>query len=167
VDLIFFMQIRLLTLDEKIEIPTFDEIFRSELSDSEDDNDSSEDVEMVSEDEGLGPIRKRQRRNSRTKRREDTAWIERRNELLFDYSQFSYHATPSALIALELSWSMSRGDMQYVWWSTVSLSDALILDKIPRRDYVVKATELSRHIARISHSQNTPRDCLKVTFEKE
>lgn len=49
----------------------------------------------------------------------------------------------------------------------MALTDGFILEKMPRTDYVLKAAELSRHIARESVSSNTPRDCLKVNFEKE
>ncbi len=57
--------------------------------------------------------------------------------------------------------------MQYVWWTTVALTDAFVLEKLPRPEYIKKSAELSLHIAREAHSQQTPRDCLKVNFEKE
>ncbi|XP_035702462.1 cell division control protein 45 homolog [Folsomia candida] len=166
-------QIRILSLDGNFdEVPNFDDLFWSgEALDSDDDgNDDDSDIldngESDDEDGSRGRNPKR-RRNEHDKERRQMIWKQKRNELLFKYTQFGYYAPPSSLVALELSWAISRGDIQYVWWTTVALTDAFLLEKLPRSEYVQKSTELSLHIAREASSTETPRDCLKVNFEKD
>ncbi|OXA63828.1 Cell division control protein 45 [Folsomia candida] len=159
-------QIRILSLDGNFdEVPNFDDLFWSgEALDSDDDgNDDDSDIldkgesddEDGSQRRGRNPKR---RRNEHDKERRQMIWKQKRNELLFKYTQFGYYAPPSSLVALELSWAISRGDIQYVWWTTVALTDAFLLEKLPRSDL---------HIAREASSTETPRDCLKVNFEKD
>ncbi|OXA61446.1 Cell division control protein 45 [Folsomia candida] len=156
-------QIRILSLDDN-----FDEGLDSD--DDGDDDDESEIMDMGDSEDEDGSRRrgrKRKRRNEHDRERRRAVWKEKRNELLFEYTQFCYYAPPSSLVALELSWAISRGDIQYVWWTTVALTDALLLEKLPRSEYVQKSTELSLHIAREASTTETPRDCLKVNFEKD
>uniref|UniRef100_A0A2H1VKQ4 SFRICE_006297 n=1 Tax=Spodoptera frugiperda TaxID=7108 RepID=A0A2H1VKQ4_SPOFR len=91
-------QVRLVYKDSEENIPNFDDIFR--------DDEEEEDEEAGSGREGLEAMVE--------KRRERRAWEERRNTLMFNYTQFSYYGKPSACVAVELAWRVSR-----VWWGAV------------------------------------------------
>ncbi|XP_022831815.1 cell division control protein 45 homolog [Spodoptera litura] len=91
-------QVRLVYKDDEENIPNFDDIFR--------DDEEEEDEEAGSGREGLEAMVE--------KRRERRAWEERRNTLMFNYTQFSYYGKPSACVAVELSWRVSR-----VWWGAL------------------------------------------------
>ncbi|KAF9423985.1 hypothetical protein HW555_000694 [Spodoptera exigua] len=78
-------QVRLVYKDSEENIPNFDDIFR--------DDEEEEDEETGSGREGLEAMVE--------KRRERRAWEERRNTLMFNYTQFSYYGKPGARVTLE------------------------------------------------------------------
>ncbi len=104
-------QIRLLMgQDEDEGIPKYEDIFRDSDDEGDDEEDEGEDV--GSGDEGAAAnnkendsgaaINKRRRfdESAILKRRERRLWDEKRNQILFDYQQFSYFAKPTAIQVL-------------------------------------------------------------------
>ncbi|EMP40276.1 Cell division control protein 45 like protein, partial [Chelonia mydas] len=98
-------QIKLLVKqDDDLEIPAYDDIFRDE---EEDEDDSG------NESDGSEPSGKRKRFEEdimeRTmKRRQRREWEAHRREILFDYEQYEYHGTSSAMVMFDLAWIMSK-----------------------------------------------------------
>ncbi|XP_037302200.1 cell division control protein 45 homolog, partial [Manduca sexta] len=101
-------QVRLVYKDEEEDIPNFDDIFR----DDEDENEE----EVGEGREGLEALVER--------RRERKAWEEKRNTLMFNYTQFSYYGKPSACVALDVSWRLSRAGVAAAWCCGVALEAA-------------------------------------------
>ncbi|XP_037302990.1 cell division control protein 45 homolog [Manduca sexta] len=104
-------QVRLVYKDEEEDIPNFDDIFR----DDEDENEE----EVGEGREGLEALVER--------RRERKAWEEKRNTLMFNYTQFSYYGKPSACVALDVSWRLSRAGVAAAWCCGVALEAAAAL----------------------------------------
>ncbi|NWS42782.1 CDC45 protein, partial [Probosciger aterrimus] len=98
-------QIKLLVKqDDDLDVPAYDDIFRDE----EDEEEDSE-----NESDGSEPSEKRRRFEEdvieRTmKRRQRREWEARRREILFDYEQYEYHGTSSAMVMFDLAWIMSK-----------------------------------------------------------
>ncbi|XP_015272383.1 PREDICTED: cell division control protein 45 homolog [Gekko japonicus] len=117
-------QIKLLVKqDDDLEIPAYDDIFRDDEEDSGNESDGSE------------PSGKRQRFEEeiveRTmKRRQRREWEARRQEILFDYEQYEYHGTSSAMMMFDLAWIMSKDLNDMLWWAIVGLTDQWVHDKI-------------------------------------
>ncbi|XP_047999119.1 cell division control protein 45 homolog [Leguminivora glycinivorella] len=97
-------QVRLVYKDEEEKIPNFDDIFR--------DDEDEEEEEAEGGREGLEALVER--------RRARRAWEERRDTLMFNYTQFSYYGKPSALVALDLSWLVSRLGPREAWAGAVA-----------------------------------------------
>ncbi|KAJ0173343.1 hypothetical protein K1T71_011519 [Dendrolimus kikuchii] len=97
-------QVRLVYKDEEENIPNFDDIFRDDEDENEDEPETGrEGVEALVE-----------------RRRERRAWEERRNTLMFNYTQFSYYGKPSACVTMELAWRVSRCGCGAVWAGSVA-----------------------------------------------
>ncbi|XP_059054780.1 cell division control protein 45 homolog [Achroia grisella] len=99
-------QVRLVHKDSEENIPNFDDIFR--------DDEEEENEEQASGMEALEAMVE--------KRKERRAWEERRHTLMFNYTQFSYYGKPSAMVALEVSWRASRGGTGAHWAAAVALT---------------------------------------------
>ncbi|XP_042661624.1 cell division control protein 45 homolog isoform X4 [Tyto alba] len=120
-------QIKLLVKqDDDLDVPAYDDIFR-------DEEDEEEDLE--NESDGSEPSEKRRRFEEdvieRTmKRRQRREWEARRQEILFDYEQYEYHGTSSAMVMFDLAWIMSKDLNDMLWWAIVGLTDQWVQDKI-------------------------------------
>ncbi|PZC80648.1 hypothetical protein B5X24_HaOG214215 [Helicoverpa armigera] len=140
-------QVRLVYKDSEENIPNFDDIFRDEEEDEE--NEESE-----SGREGLEAMVER--------RRERRAWEERRNTLMFNYTQFSYYGKPSACIALELAWRMSRCGWGGVWAGSVAAAaGAALCRRAPAQAL------LDHHHLREHTPQEHDKTGCHVTLEKD
>ncbi|KAM4827192.1 cell division control protein 45 homolog [Thomomys bottae] len=160
-------QIKLLIKqDDDLEVPAYDDIFRDEAEDEElsrNDSDGSE------------PSEKRTRLEEeiveRTmKRRERREWEARRRDILFDYEQYEYHGTSSAMVMFDLAWMMSKDLNDMLWWAIVGLTDQWVQDKITQMKYVTDVGILQRHVSRHNHrnedEENTLSvDCTRISFE--
>ncbi|ETE63271.1 Cell division control protein 45-like protein, partial [Ophiophagus hannah] len=89
-------QVKLLVKqDDDLEIPSYDDIFREE-----------EEEDSGNESDGSEPAGKRRRFEEEVvertmKRRERREWEARRQEILFDYEQYEYHGTSSAMMIMK------------------------------------------------------------------
>ncbi|KAL8180305.1 UNVERIFIED_CONTAM: DNA replication initiation factor cdc45 [Gekko kuhli] len=157
-------QVKLLVKqDDDLEIPTYDDIFRDDEEDSGNESDGSE------------PSGKRQRFEEeiveRTmKRRQRREWEARRQEILFDYEQYEYHGTSSAMMMFDLAWIMSKDLNDMLWWAIVGLTDQWVHDKITQMKYVTDIGALQRHVSRHNHRNGDEEnslsiDCMRIAFE--
>ncbi|XP_040859450.1 cell division control protein 45 homolog [Ochotona curzoniae] len=163
-------QIKLLIKqDDDLEVPAYEEIFRD---DEEDEEHSGED----SDDQGAEePSGKRLRLEEEiiertTKRRQRREWEARRRDILFDYEQYEYHGTSSAMVMFDLAWTMSKDLNDMLWWAIVGLTDQWVQDKITQMKYVTDVGILQRHVSRHNHrnedEENTLSvDCTRISFE--
>ncbi|XP_069921973.1 cell division control protein 45 homolog [Oryctolagus cuniculus] len=163
-------QIKLLVKqDDDLEVPAYDEIFCDEEEDEEHSGSGSED------DDGSEPSGKRTRLEEeileRTlKRRQRREWEARRRDILFDYEQYEYHGTSSAMVMFDLAWMMSKDLNDMLWWAIVGLTDQWVQDKITQMKYVTDVGVLQRHVSRHNHrnedEENTLSvDCTRISFE--
>ncbi|XP_007196319.2 cell division control protein 45 homolog [Balaenoptera acutorostrata] len=161
-------QIKLLIKqDDDLEVPAYDDIFRDEEEDKEHSGNES--------DEGSEPSEKRtrleeeiaERTLTRRKRRE---WEARRRDILFDYEQYEYHGTSSAMVMFDLAWMMSKDLSDMLWWAIVGLTDQWVQDKITQMKYVTDVGILQRHVSRHNHRHEDEEhalsvDCMRISFE--
>ncbi|KAM9194131.1 cell division control protein 45 homolog [Dugong dugon] len=160
-------QIKLLIKqDDDLEVPAYDDIFRDE----EEDEDHS-----GNESDGSEPSEKRTRLEEEVleqtmKRKQRRAWEARRREILFDYEQYEYHGTSSAMVMFDLAWMMSKDLNDMLWWAIVGLTDQWVQDKITQMKYVTDVGILQRHVSRHNHRNEDEEhtlsvDCTRITFE--
>ncbi|XP_066111103.1 cell division control protein 45 homolog isoform X2 [Saccopteryx bilineata] len=144
-------QIKLLIKqDDDLEIPSYDDIFRDE----EEDEEYSEDEK----DDGSEPSEKRTRLEEEImaqtmKRRERRDWKARRRDILFEYEQYEYHGTSSAMVMFDLAWMMSKDLNDMLWMK-----------------YVTDVGILQRHVSRHNHRDEDEEnalsvDCMRISFE--
>ncbi|MGH0172460.1 UNVERIFIED_CONTAM: hypothetical protein FKN15_071507 [Acipenser sinensis] len=125
-------QIKLLIKqDDDLGIPSYDDIFRDDEEEGEDGDDSGNESEGGSEPSGK----------------------RRRREILFDYEQYEYHGTSSALVMFELAWVMSKDS-----------KDMLCMK------YVTDVGTLQRHVSRHNHRNEDEEnslsiDCMRISFD--
>uniref|UniRef100_A0A2K5RK40 Cell division cycle 45 n=1 Tax=Cebus imitator TaxID=2715852 RepID=A0A2K5RK40_CEBIM len=144
-------QIKLLIKqDDDLEVPAYEDIFRDE-EDSGSDSDGSE------------PSEKRTRL-------EEVCLGFLQRDILFDYEQYEYHGTSSAMVMFELAWTLSKDLNDMLWWAIVGLTDQWVQDKITQMKYVTDVGVLQRHVSRHNHrnedEENTLSvDCTRISFE--
>ncbi|XP_028341264.1 cell division control protein 45 homolog isoform X4 [Physeter macrocephalus] len=161
-------QIKLLIKqDDDLEVPAYDDIFRDEEEDKEHSGNES--------DEGSEPSEKRTRLEEEIaeqtlKRRKRREWEARRRDILFDYEQYEYHGTSSAMVMFDLAWMMSKDLSDMLWWAIVGLTDQWVQDKITQMKYVTDVGILQRHVSRHNHRHEDEEhalsvDCMRISFE--
>ncbi|XP_054448670.1 cell division control protein 45 homolog isoform X2 [Pteronotus mesoamericanus] len=163
-------QIKLLIKqDDDLEVPAYDDIFRDDEEDEEhsenEKDDGSEPSEKRTRLEGLEEIVART-----MKRRERREWEARRRDILFDYEQYEYHGTSSAMVMFDLAWMMSKDLNDMLWWAIVGLTDQWVQDKITQMKYVTDVGVLQRHVSRHNHRDEDEEnalsvDCMRISFE--
>ncbi|XP_026313457.1 cell division control protein 45 homolog [Hyposmocoma kahamanoa] len=146
-------QVRLVYKDDEENIPNFDEIFR-------DDEDQDEEEEIESGREGLEALVER--------RRARRAWEERRHTLMFNYTQFSYFGKPVACVVLDLAWRMSRCGWAVLWAASVAAcSHAALHRRAPAR-CLLDIDALHRYVAGGQRQTDAEIDtAAKVVLEKD
>ncbi|XP_069789784.1 cell division control protein 45 homolog isoform X5 [Narcine bancroftii] len=123
-------QIKLLIKqDDDLGVPAYDDLFRDD--DSEDSGNESEGSEPTGKRRRLDEVTMERRIDRRRQRRE---WEDHRcwflREILFEYEQFEYHGTSSAMVIFELAWVMSKDSNDMLWWAIIGLTDQWVHDKI-------------------------------------
>uniref|UniRef100_A0A3P9JFC8 CDC45 cell division cycle 45 homolog (S. cerevisiae) n=1 Tax=Oryzias latipes TaxID=8090 RepID=A0A3P9JFC8_ORYLA len=148
-------QIKLLIKqDDDLAVPSYDEIFRDEDEENEDDSGNES-------DEGSEPSGKP---NSKT------LFPFGRKEILFDYEQYEYHGTSAAMMVFELAWVLTKDTKDMLWWAIVGLTDQWVHDKITHMKYVTDVATMQRHVSRHSHRNEDEEnslsiDCMRISFE--
>ncbi|KAJ9591491.1 hypothetical protein L9F63_001977, partial [Diploptera punctata] len=169
-------QIKLLASSDDDEgVPDFEEIFKEE-SDEEDEEGS--DAGSGNEDDPEESHQAKRRRlgeEAILKRRERRLWEEKRDRLMFDYTQFSYYGRSSAVLIFELAWKLSKDNVDMLWYAIVGMTEQILLCKVENRQYVLETGNLQGHVARLGyqgeddeHEGSTQRKtALRITFDKE
>uniref|UniRef100_A0A8C4W9A5 Cell division cycle 45 n=1 Tax=Gopherus evgoodei TaxID=1825980 RepID=A0A8C4W9A5_9SAUR len=156
-------QIKLLVKqDDDFEIPAYDDIFRDEEEDEDDSGNESD----------------RSEPSGKRKRFEEvkSCYLSKhffppfRREILFDYEQYEYHGTSSAMVMFDLAWIMSKDLNDMLWWAIVGLTDQWVQDKITQMKYVTDIGTLQRHVSRHNHRNEDEEnslsiDCMRIAFE--
>ncbi len=146
-------QIKLLMRqDPRENIPAYDEIFRDD--DSDDASSEDEDEEEGDGDGGMGK-KKRFDEASILRRQERRRWLDRRNETLYHYQQFSYYGRSTAVLMYDLAFSMSRGDVNdLVWWAIVGMTEQYLFLKSENESHLNETGNLRNHVSRLN--KNVP-----------
>uniref|UniRef100_A0A2K6GBZ0 Cell division cycle 45 n=1 Tax=Propithecus coquereli TaxID=379532 RepID=A0A2K6GBZ0_PROCO len=185
-------QIKLLIKqDDDLEVPAYDDIFRDEEENEEHSgndkpsgSEPSEKRTRLEEEIVEQTRRQRQRREweARSSRGDHVTTAlgkgsglssgpkSDRTDILFDYEQYEYHGTSSAMVMFDLAWMMSKDLNDMLWWAIVGLTDQWVHDKITQMKYVTDVGILQRHVSRHNHrnedEENTLSvDCTRVSFE--
>ncbi|XP_018008865.1 cell division control protein 45 homolog [Hyalella azteca] len=150
-------QIRILgQLDDDEEVPAFGDVFRDdETSESEEEDEDG--VSRISE-------------SRLEKQRERRLWEQKRNKLLFDYSQFSYFAGSTATLMFELAWKLSKDTSDLLWLAIVSLSGEQLCSIREQHKLALCAADLNTHVARLHHTNHTDTTepaADTITFQKD
>ncbi|XP_075920400.1 cell division control protein 45 homolog [Petromyzon marinus] len=178
-------QVKLLVRkDDEVDVPAYDHIFRD--GDEVEEGDGGEGEGEEGRGQGGGdsgndseddrPSGKRRRFDEESllrridRRRERRAWEEKRQEILFEYEQFEYHGTSSALLLFELAWTMSKDSNDMLWWAIVGLTAQWLHDKITHAKYVSDVADLQRHVSRHNHRHDdedvrVSLDRMRITFQ--
>ncbi|EHB18375.1 CDC45-related protein [Heterocephalus glaber] len=162
-------QIKLLIKqDDDLEVPAYEDLFKDEEEDEE---------HLGNDSDGSEPSEKRTRLEEEIveqtrKRRERREWEARRRDILFDYEQYEYHGTSSAMVMFDLAWMLSKDLNDMLWWAIVGLTDQWVQDRITQMKYVTDVGILQRHVSRHNHrnedEENTLSvDCTRISFEYE
>ncbi|XP_041584952.1 cell division control protein 45 homolog isoform X3 [Vulpes lagopus] len=155
-------QIKLLIKqDDDLEVPAYDDIFRDDEEEEAEEHSGSE------SDNGSEPSKKRTRLEEEVvaqtmKRRQRREWEARRRDILFDYEQYEYHGTSSAMVMFDLAWMMSKDLNDMLWWAIVGLTGQM--------KYVTDVGILQRHVSRHNHRNQDEEhalsvDCTRISFE--
>ncbi|KRX74867.1 Cell division control protein 45 -like protein [Trichinella sp. T6] len=98
-------------------------------------------------------------------------WESRRNEIMFNYYQFSSYSMSSAMLLYKLICVLSLQSNDTLWCAIIGLSSQLVQDQIGIEQYTLWSTDLSQQLRRIRLNQrdhqNLPKDCLSITFQKD
>ncbi|GFG35678.1 hypothetical protein Cfor_11465 [Coptotermes formosanus] len=169
-------QIRLLSRAEDDEgIPDFEEIFQDE---SEEEGEGGSDADSAGEggaEESRQGKRRRLDEEAILKRRERRLWEEKRDRLMFDYTQFSYYGRSSAVIIFELAWKLSKDNTDLLWWAIVGVTEQILMGKVENQQYVLETGNLQGHVARLGYQGEALDDensihhktAIKITYDKD
>lgn len=168
-------QIRLLSKAEDDEgIPDFEEIFQDESEEEDEDGSNAGSGDEDGAEESRQAKRRRLGEEAILKRRERRLWEEKRDRLMFDYTQFNYYGRSSAVIMFELAWKLSKDNMDLLWWAIVGVTEQILLCKVENEQYVLETGNLQGHVARLGYQGEILDDnsthhktALKITYDKD
>ncbi|XP_055626266.1 cell division control protein 45 homolog [Toxorhynchites rutilus septentrionalis] len=164
------VQVRILGEPDNPEgIPKYETIF----VDSEDeDDDEDEDVDSSYEDNAAGTEKLdrvqciEQRLVKRRQRRE---WEQNSKKIMFEYTQFSYYASSSALTIFELAWRLSKDSVDLLWWAIVGVTEQFLLGKIESSAYTLVTDIIQSHVSRLNNkaTDQAIQTSVKINFEND
>jgi cell division control protein 45 len=170
------------------EIPHFDEIFRESDNESDDDDENedrendrneSDYDEDNSNDENNDPDNEQNRRSRPIshiekferrlkKNREKRDWENKRDKILFNYSQYSYYSRSSALTFFELAWQMSKDSIDLLWYAIIGITEQLLLGKIESSTYTLETQKIQSHVSRLINKLNeNSHTATRIAFEND
>ncbi|XP_054283737.1 cell division control protein 45 homolog isoform X1 [Macrosteles quadrilineatus] len=129
-------------------IPDFDDIFGNDDTDEE-VNSEEEEVDSETEGESRGAKRQRLNEASILRQRERRLWEEKRNRIMFDYTQFTYYGRSSAILMYELAWKLSKDNVDVLWWGIVGVTSQLVLRQVTVERYQSEIERITLHIGRL------------------
>ncbi|XP_046645795.1 cell division control protein 45 homolog [Daphnia pulicaria] len=168
-------------VNEKEDIPTYEDIFGNDDDDDDDEGSNPSDGEA----NGDGDDDEEEVRESKSKRqkldpaemvmrrREKRLWHEKRKEILFNYMQFSFYSSSTALLMFELAWKLSRDSNDLLWWAIIGVNEQQLLGKVESKTSVLDNGKLQSHMIRLAHlsqhggESTGTKDALYITHEKD
>lgn len=153
----------LMNPDDDFDIPSYEDVFRDDESDSEDSGAESDSSEPTGKRRRFDEEALERRLNRRQERRN---WEDKRSKILFDYEEFSYYGSSTAVVMYNLAWKKSKDTNDLLWWAIIGLTDQLVHKKIDREKYVSDVTELNRHVARHNHRGEDEENTVSVNSMK-
>ncbi|XP_041782502.1 cell division control protein 45 homolog [Anopheles merus] len=175
-------QVRILgEMNRNENIPAFEDIFQDSDNESGDEDEEDDDDAGYNEDGGGSdsdggggapkPANNRiQRIEQRLlRRREHKAWQERRLTLMFEYAQYAYYGSSSALSIFELAWRMSKDSLDLLWWAIVGVTEQKLLGKVESASYTLLIEKLQSHVSRLTNkaSDQAIQTSVKIVFESD
>lgn len=155
---------------EEDNIPSFEAIFRESDDENSDDDESSDDENDDENDESQ-PKRSRVEKIEQkvVKRREKRQWEEKRNQIMFEYTQNSFYGRSSALLIFELAWTQSKDSLDLLWWAIVGVTEQLILNKVESSAYILESEQIQSHIPRLINraSDQNIQGAIKINYEND
>ncbi|EAT40319.1 AAEL007939-PA [Aedes aegypti] len=152
-------------------IPEYEQIYQE--TDDEDDDEGDDDDEVDNSDEeerGSREMNRIQRIEQQLlKRRKRREWEEKRNQLMFEYTQFNYYGRSSALTIFELAWRLSKDSIDLLWWAIVGLTEQLLMGKIESATYTLATESVQSHVSRLTNkaSDQTIQTSVKIHYEND
>lgn len=147
-------QVRLLMNADDCEgIPAYNDIFKDEDTDDEEDEETGRPSETMV-----------------MRRREKRLWEENRSKIMFDYTQTSYYGEASASLMFDLAWKMSRDNNDLLWWAIIGLTEQFVMNKTEPDKYIFSAATMQSHVSRLNRMENgscNAVSCMKISFDKE
>ncbi|XP_065055288.1 cell division control protein 45 homolog [Rhopilema esculentum] len=152
------------------EIPDFEKVYDSQdvhSSEQEDDDDLDQNTK------DLEPSSKRQRTNEGSylsKNARKRKWEQEREKILFQYYEYTFYGTSSAVVMHELAWKMSKDNNDLVWWATIGLTEQYVHEKVLRETYVSNAASLHEHILRLNVNEqdsSSSISSLRLSYEDD
>nr|CAD7415886.1 unnamed protein product [Timema cristinae] len=163
-------QVRLLGKpDDDENIPSFEDIFQEDETD--DEGLESEGDGVGDEEESRANKRRRMDEGAIMKRRERRLWEEKRNRIMFEYSQFSYYGRSSAVLMYELSWKLSKDNNDLLWWAIVGATEQILMGKVENQQYVLETGNLQSHVSRLAPQPGEDEEelntAVRITYDKD
>ncbi|XP_011302303.1 cell division control protein 45 homolog [Fopius arisanus] len=145
------------------DIPEYDEVFRDSSEDESDED---------SDGESRQAKRRRLNEEDMLRKRERREWEEKRDTILFNYSQYSHYGKSSAVLMFEMAWRMSKDSLDMVWWAIVGSTEQAILNKVEPQVSVLEAGNLQGQVSRLSHRQGVDAErqqqsAVKIIYDKD
>lgn len=143
-------------------IPTFEQLFKD--SDFEDSNDEEDETTQTDDSSRVAQLERQI-----LKQRQQKAWEDTRNKVMFDYTQYSYYGKSSALLIFELAWKLTKDSMDLLWWAIVGITEQLVLGKIENASYIYESDQIQSHVSRLSSKSNDTslQTVVKILFEND
>ncbi|XP_034235913.1 cell division control protein 45 homolog [Thrips palmi] len=129
-------------------IPDFDDVFRED-SDDEDDENSGEESDP---EESRAAKRMRMSEEAILKRRDQRLWNDKRNRIVFNYTQFSYYGKSSAVQMFELAHCLSKDNADLLWCAIVGVTEQYLLGKVEKQQYVLETGTLQGYVSKLNHN---------------
>lgn len=78
----------------------------------------------------------------------------------------------SAVVVYEMTWQMSRDNLDMLWWATIGSTEQIILNKVELSVNLIESDNLRGHVSRLTHARagdNNKQQLsdVKVTFDNE
>lgn len=134
--------------DPEENIPDFDDVFREDSEEEDEDNSENE----SDPEESRAAKRMRMSEEAILKRREHRLWEEKRDRIVFSYTQFSYYGKASAMLMFDLALSLSKDNADLLWWAIIGVTEQFLLGKVEKQQYVLDTGILQGHVLKLSHN---------------
>lgn len=103
------------------------------------------------------------------KRRERRKWEQKRDEVMFQYTQYNYYGRSTALTLYELAWKLCKESMDLLWFAIVGATEQLILGKIESTSYTLESDKIQSHCSRLMNrtSDQSVHTTVKILYEND